>query len=434
MLIRFAVENFRSINEEIGLSLVAMDKSFPASREAPDLGESLTTVAGIFGPNASGKSNILAAIQWLKDAVYRSLRYWDDEIPLDQFRFNSKHERATEFQIEFLIDGIRFEYQLEVGTGEVIYEGLFHYPLGRRKRIFERNRLELTFQDGLGVLAGSRQLLTSRSLVLSIARRFNEKLTSSFAQKILEINAQGLTRHRTLGQRSLAYSARRLHSRWYLVPDRDDYTYDADDDYVFDESEFDLAVVRRKKGLALLKMADLGIVDVFDVVAQEDIASAAARATVRKIKFMHAVGDDLHAFDIFDESAGTLTWFYLIGPVLTALDRGSLLIFDEIDASLHPKLSAALLSLFANLETNPKHAQIVFTSHDASLLAGMNRDQVWFTDKNRLGATELTPLTDFGGDRVRKSQNLEKGYLDGRFGGVPDVDLISFFRATDLLG
>lgn len=134
-----------------------------------------------------------------------------------------------------------------------------------------------------------------------------------------------------------------------------------------------------------------------------------------------------------EESAGTRTWFKLVGPVLEALRLGSVLIFDEIDASLHPRLSAELVGLFASPETNPKNAQLIFTSHDASLLARLNRDQVWLTEKNPRGATEIIPLTDFGGNRVRRSQNLEKAYLEGRFGGIPDVDLVTVYRALGLM-
>lgn len=433
MLIRFSVENFRSINERTELSLVAADHDHTATRRVDGLDEQLLTLVGIFGPNASGKSNVLAAIQWLRDAVFRSLRTWDEGIPVDQFLFSSSADAVTGFEIEYVIDGVRFDYQLEVTAEEILYEGLFHYPLGRRRRIFERNRLDLVLQDGLGQLSGARKLLTPRSLMLSIARRFGEKLTVSVANEIIGTDSLGLPRtRRFFGGGPSTFRMRSRH-RWYTRPELEDFDV-ADDEAIVDgESSYDAALKTREQGLALLRMADLGIVDVEDIQDESALASGESRLMARRTQFIHTSGEEKFALDMAEESAGTRTWFGLVGPVLDALRRGSLLIFDEIDASLHPRLSAELLGLFASQTTNPKNAQLIFTSHDASLLARLNRDQVWLTDKNDLGSTELVPLTDFGGDRVRRSQNLEKSYLEGRFGGIPDVDLVTVYRALGLM-
>jgi hypothetical protein len=433
MLIRFSVENFRSINDRTELSLVALDKTLPASREVSGLDEQLLTLVGIFGPNASGKSNILAAIQWLRDAVVRSLRTWDEGIPVDQFLFGPSAGSVTAFEVEYVINGVRFDYQLEVSAEEIVYEGLFHYPLGRRRRVFERNGLELVLQDGLGSLSGARKLLTPRSLMLSIARRFREELTLSFANKIAGIDSLGLQHNRRIfGAGGPGYFASRPRYRWYVQPELDGIDVD-DEESIDRENKFEMASRTREQGLALLKMADLGIVDVQDVQDENALAQGASVSAARRTQFIHTSGDEKFPLDMSEESAGTRTWFRLVGPVLEALRNGDVLIFDEIDASLHPRLSAELLGLFASPSTNPKNAQLIFTSHDASLLARLNRDQVWLTEKNALGASELVPLTDFGGDRVRRSQNLEKAYLEGRFGGIPDVDLVTVYRALGLM-
>jgi len=437
MLIRFSVENFRSIDGPTQLSLVAMDKGHLASRAVTGVDEELLALVGIFGPNASGKSNILAAIQWLRDAVVRSLRTWDEGIPVDQFLFGPASGPASSFDIEYVIDGVRFDYQLEVTSEEVVYEGLFHYPLGRRRRIFERNRLDLVLQDGLGSLSGARKLLTPRSLMLSIVRRFREDLTLSFANAIAEIDSLGLGRpRRVYGGGGPGFNSGRLVSgpRWYLQPDVEDLEDLEDDAEEDDRARYIKAVAAiREQGIALLRMADLGIIDVQVIRDENAEARGVPASAARRTQFIHSSGEETFALDMAEESAGTRTWFALVGPVLDALRRGGVLIFDEIDASLHPRLSAELLGLFASPETNPRNAQLIFTSHDASLLARLNRDQVWLTEKNAQGATELVPLTDFGGDRVRRSQNLEKAYLEGRFGGIPDVDLITVYRALGLM-
>jgi hypothetical protein len=150
------------------------------------------------------------------------------------------------------------------------------------------------------------------------------------------------------------------------------------------------------------------------------------------IQLVHRAADQRLPFDIQDESAGTRRWFGLIGPVLSALRTGQILLFDEIDASLHPRLSAHLLTLFQDPETNPRGAQLIFTTHDTSLLGHLNRDEVWLTEKGADGATRLTALAEYGGDKVRRSTNLERAYLQGRFGALPQVDEVGLRQALGL--
>ena len=137
-------------------------------------------------------------------------------------------------------------------------------------------------------------------------------------------------------------------------------------------------------------------------------------------------------FDLEDESAGTQMWFRLIGPAFAALRFGWVLLLDEIDASLHPRLSARLVEIFQDPRTNTRGAQLVFTSHDTSLLNSLNRDEVWLTEKAPDATTRLVALAEFGGERVRRSLNLEKAYLQGRFGAVPEVDQVAVRRALGL--
>ena len=143
------------------------------------------------------------------------------------------------------------------------------------------------------------------------------------------------------------------------------------------------------------------------------------------LQYMHVTRE--HAAEVRD------TWFGLIGPTLSALRSGRILLFDEIDASLHPRLSARLLELFQDPETNPYGAQLIFTTHDTSLLNYLNRDEVWLTEKSDSGATNSTALAEFGRDKVRRSLNLEKAYLQGRFGAVPEPDQFILREALGLV-
>src|SRR5664279_1881947 len=204
MLIRFEVQNFRSILNSAEFSMVAIDEGPASARHHDSLGISTVTTAGIFGPNASGKSNILAAFAWLREAVAGSLRNWDETIPIQPFAFGDARHQDTSFVLDLAVEGIRFEYVLELNRERVSFEALYHYPEGRRRRIFERKRNELILQRGLGELAGARSLLTDRSLVLSIIRRFEEPDTVSFIRSLMNMTSlghslNGFRRHPGLG-------------------------------------------------------------------------------------------------------------------------------------------------------------------------------------------------------------------------------------------
>ncbi|GAB3888007.1 AAA family ATPase [Microbispora bryophytorum] len=423
MLIRFGVSNYRSIWETAELSMVAIDRDREEARPAPLLGESLLPVAAVYGPNASGKSNFVAALSWLRDAIQHSLRFWEDEIPIELFAFGEGPSSTSEFSVEVTINDVRYEYVLELRRERVLYEGLFHYPEKKRRRIFEREESELKLQRGLGSLSGTRELLTERTLALSVARRFDEPLVSDFAREILRIqNLSHTPRRRSPGFYGGAFS--RSTVRWFE---------EANDQALLFTDE-DLGVIgSRRQALALLRLADLGIEDV--IVDHQEVSFPDSEVrTQRRVRLLHTTAEESVPFDLNVESEGTKTWFALIGPILTALRHGSVVLFDELDASLHPTLSAELLRIFQSPVTNPRGAQLIFTSHDTSLLNHLNRDEVWLTEKRADGSTRLGALADFAGERVRKSQNLENAYLHGRFGALPQVDQTPLLRALGLIG
>jgi predicted ATPase len=418
MLIRFEVSNFRSVREPVELSMVAVDAARAEARDIPNLGESLLHVAAILGPNASGKSNIIAALTWVRDAVRTSLQLWDDGIPIEPFAFGDSPQQPSEFTVESVINGVRFEYVLELDRQAVAYEGLFHYPEKKRRRIFEREGSDLKLQRGLGNLSGTRDLLTSRTLALSIARRFDEPLVSDFATDLLRLQTLGLPDH---ARRRSTLARRATTSLFERESDlRQPGLFALDDLHGFDDDD-------RAQALALLRLADLGIDDV--VIADDP----SVRNPLQRLKLMHRTAHGSAPLDFAAESAGTRTWFRLIGPVLAALKEGSLLLFDELDASLHPTLSEQLISLFQDPATNPRDAQLIFTTHDTGLLNHLNRDEVWLTEKSEDGATRLGALAEFAGERVRTSVNLEKAYLHGRFGALPETDRTELLRALGLI-
>ena len=347
MLLRFEVANHRSILRPAELSMIAVDEDRPATRSFDLLGERVLTVAGIYGPNASGKSNVLEALAWLSVAVSSSLRGWGEEVPRDPFRFTPGPGEPSIYDIQMVADGVRYAYHVEVNDSEVLYESLYSYPERRRRVLFERERLEVDFRRGLGSLAcGTRLLLTPTTLVLSAILRLDHPEVEPFARELAGVRALnvGTTRSWRRMPRRTSMRSRQVTEQIFISDEPQPRKPSPEDD------EEDLAA-ERKLALEMLRFADLGIDDV-QVLAHED---------GREIRLVHRAGDEQLSFSLPDESAGTRVWFGLIGPVLVALRQGHVLLFDEIDARLHPRLSARLVELFQDPTTNPRNAQIIFT-------------------------------------------------------------------------
>jgi uncharacterized protein len=421
MLLRFEASNFRSILEPVELSMIAVDRDRPAAREFDLLAEQVLTVAGIYGPNASGKSNVVEALAWLSAAVGRSLRTWDEFIPREPFKFAGGPEASSAYEVEMIVRGVRYAYRVEMDDSAVLFESLYSYPLRKTRVLFEREGLEIHFRRGLGSLAGTRELLTPTTLALSAAMRFDEPEVQPFGRELASIRVLGV-RRRAAWRMLMGVGGQGGASTERLFEERGSPIQDS----LFDDADF-ASPSARDSALALLRFADLGIDDVQMVEDEDARISAPSR---RQLRLLHRVVEQEIPFDLAEESVGTQTWFALIGPTLSALRGGRVLLFDEIDASLHPRLSARLLGLFQDRETNPHGAQLIFTTHDTSLLSQLNRDEVWLTEKGETGATTLTALAEYGGEKVRRSLNLEKAYLQGRFGAVPELDQSALRRVV----
>ncbi|MCQ3803899.1 MAG: ATP-binding protein [bacterium] len=408
MLLRFRVDNYRSILKPVELSMVAIDEDRSATRDFKLLDERVLTVAGIYGSNASGKSNTLEAIAWLSHAVRSSLRGWDKNVPRDPHRFGNGPSVPSYFEIDLVVNGVRHWYSLEVDNSAILYESLHSYPQRKARMLFEREGENLKFRRGLNRASGIRDLLTPTTLILSAGTRLRDPELVDVGRAISQVGALGLRMRRGMRTPPSFHSTYRLFQEGI---NRHPSSF-------FNPST-------RGAALDLLRFADSHIANV-KTVAEEDDNLSRVRG---RLVFIRNTNDESVTFDLYDESAGTRAWFDLLGPALGALKRGEILLFDEIDASLHPRLSARLLDLFQDPQTNRHGAQLIFTSHDTSLLSILNRDEVWLTDKDSQGATRLVALAEFQGSRVRRSLNLEKAYLQGRFGAVPDIDEVDVRRA-----
>lgn len=396
MLIRFRVANFRSLRDEQEFSMVA---AFQDGRKElvhlDALGVDLLRVAGIYGANAAGKSNVLDALRFMRDAVTGSHRVWppDGPIPHEPFLLDADSRTSPSFfETDFMLDGVRYQYGFELDDKEVLQEWLYAFPNRRRQVWFTRDaeRSE-TFHFGKhfrGNNRGIEKLTRGNSLFLSVAAE----------------NA-----HEALGRIYSWFS-----SRLYLsdAASRESWT-------LFTAA---LLETKRKEILDLMRLADLGIVDVRLKRRGSAMTPGRTEGANRFLEFRHKAKGDPVSLTLGEQSRGTQSWFSLAGALIDALENGAILCLDEIDTSLHTLLTLEVIRMFQNPEQNPRNAQLVFNSHDTTLLGSLleepalRRDQVWFVEKDEEGASHLYPLSDF---KPRKFENVERGYLQGRYGAIP---------------
>ena len=376
---------------------------------------SLLPATAIYGANASGKTNALRAIYFIVQAVVESHSSWkpDSPIPIQRF-LNGGEDVPSEFEIDFLTAGIRYRYGFRVTALAVLEEWLHAYPKGKKQIWFHRTSGKpISFSTKLtGENRTIENLTRNNSLFLSAAAQNNHealRVPYRWIADLLFVMEENRSIFRD-------HTAKLCQSSAYL-------------DEVF----------------RLVSAADLGITGI--KVEQPEVpeeqkkmfakrVDALKAAGVRgpprdltgdpQIQLLHRVGDREVPFESGQESRGTLAYLALLGPVVDSLKKGMPLIVDELDSSLHPLLSAHLVSLFNDPATNPRGSQLIFSTHDTNLLVGglLRRDQIWFSEKASDGCTHLFPLSDF---KLRRTDNLQSGYLLGRYGAIPFINSEGLF-------
>jgi hypothetical protein len=434
MLRSFRVANHKSIRDEAELLLMpAYDKSRP-----------VVPVAAIFGANASGKSNLVDALRWMQDAVRRSYIGWEAEsgVPRTPFRLAARSSvEPSLYVVDLVIDDVQYTYGFSVDDKRVLEEWLYSYPLRHKRVIFERKGDSVE----LGSTIPDRR---TRAELLSSFTRENSLLISSAVQakqeEVLPVYRwfrEGLRRihDRSFGVPVSPLLANRLTATASRYPEFVDLLRAADfgiSDVQIVETKAQPSAISLDRAARLERELSTIVSEIEHAAEPERAADLRKKATSiqaeielrraegrrQDVLFLH--GEDNVPLGVSEQSAGTLAWINLLLPSLTALDTGATVVVDEVDSSLHPRLTARLIELFRSDEANPHGAQLVFTTHDATLLGTsfgreiLARDEIWFVEKDATGATNLFPLSDF---HPRKEENTERRYLGGSYGAVPAV-------------
>lgn len=445
-LLSFTAQNVRSYPEEVHLSLLATRLSdTEIVRDVDTAGASslvsVLPVAGIFGANASGKSTVLRAMADMREIVLGSFRHGDQKTRVRRFPFllHGETECSSRFEVDLILSGVRWQYGFEVDDHHVLGEYAYYYPKGRQALVFRREqdrkvpKFGELFRSSGPALAG---LVRRNALLLSVAGAAADASFES-PPSIITVIGPLFTWFRT--SFLLMESANRL-PRIAITADRIQ------------------APTARTPALSLLRAADLGITDIerfqpdldpkaaellqqaFRIIqGSEDRRDAGEDEQIVLgdiVRLRHTGRDGPVTIDPEHESQGTLVWISLIGPMLDALVGGTAVLVDELDASLHPYLVQFLIRIFQDRDTNPKCAQLIFNAHDSTILGDssqrtLGRDQIWLTEKSPDGATTLYALADF---RPKGDEAVGRRYLQGRYGGVPMLDMAELRHALVSMG
>lgn len=391
MILEFCVRNYLSLRNETKVSFLAtsLKESLSEANDTmpvSDMGVSLVRSAVVYGANASGKTNLLKAIAFFKRFVMNSFKNSQagESIDVDNFRLNaSTVNEPTTMEATFTDGGFIYRYGFEVDSKAVQSEWLYQRVCKKRAKeveVFYREANETSVHAKSPLLQElvSKRMVRSNALLLSTAAQFNEPKAVKILQWLSNVQVLFCSEDEKLWQDAIR--------------------------------KFDNEAMR-KRITDFARYADLGIerIDKIDnrIVSTHHQYDNEGRET----------NDVVLSFS-GNESEGTIKYVSLAYPIIQALDNGYFLVIDELDSKLHPLLIRKIIVLFNSADTNPKGAQLLFTTHDTFLLsAGLfRRDQIWFTQKDSFGATETYSLAEY---KVRSGSPYEKDYLTGKYGATP---------------
>ncbi len=455
MLIEFSVGNYRSFNEIQTLDMRAapLRETMPPEQEHTFRAgrHTLLRCSAVYGANASGKSNLVRAVMFMQEFVLSSATRLQIGEPtgVERFRLDTEARNSPAyFQIIFRLHETEYRYGFELDEERVVSEWLYR-TRQRESRLFVREEQEFDISGALKVKKDIPGMTRPNALFLSVLAQLNNQLAVSLLQWFRE----------------------KLHG----ISGLNDKAFGG---YTMRRVERDLAFRERVRNL--LRLADVGIANIsveniplsqiemppemrdvikdmvniantevekHGVLSRDALLTAPHdlfRTTSQDILFKsiathHPVFDSKSGEVVEDEafhmeeheSEGTKQFFYLLGPWLDTLENGGVLFVDEMDARLHPLLTRELVRMFLSSKSNPHNAQLIFVTHDAGLLGErlLRRDEVWFTEKNRYGATELYSLAEI---KVRKDASFYKNYLLGLYGAVPHLSGLQPFVEQEL--
>ena len=419
MLLRIAVENHLSIRERQELSFAASslkDRSDGLiSCDAVDR-KAVVPAIVMYGANASGKTNFVSAVSTMKRLVLLSQTRGEPGggVPRQEFLLDPNYsEKPSCFEVDFVLDSIRYHYGFEATDDAFVSEWLYEIPQAHRRKLFERNEQEISFGRRL---KGQNHIITrltrTNSLFLSAAAQNGHEFLSRIYKYFRDIAISGSIYVPGI-EASSQVRGKELDGRiiqFLKAINTGVIGYRRKETELSEETQ---AIHQELK--AVLERISAGTIRIPSELDDKFV----------EIELAHrGKGEQVVYFDLDAESAGTRRLLIILDQAFNALDNGHPIFVDELDTSLHTCVSEAILRLFSSPRVNRNGAQLIATTHDTNLLKSdiLRRDQLWFAEKSVEGATEVYPLTDI---RTRRGDNVELGYRQGRYGAVPGDDPVA---------
>lgn len=425
MVIKFSVRNFKSFKEQASLNLIASnyDKNVLEEDNIVNVdinnksheGLRLLKTAVVYGPNASGKTKLFEALSFMKHFTITSSKdsQAGEKISVDPFRLNLESlEDSSEFEITFLNGKKIYRYGFETTKDEIISEWLFYKENVKEVEIFYREGqiFESINKNKFkkGAMIAKANLVRENALFLSVAAQFNDEFAIEVINQFLTIKNMSGIDEESYGEYTLSKLEGNDHQKLVNFLQNADLNIEGIDLQKISESKDFPNEIEEKERKVLTSILDKGQTIVSDIKTSHKVYN----------EELQQVG--LSDFSMEkDESSGTKKFFYISGPILDVLENGYTLVVDELDSKLHPNLVRKIVSLFNSKEYNKKNAQLIFNTHNTNLLSSklLRRDQIWFTDKDRYGASKLYSLADV--KNVRKNEAFEDNYILGKYGATP---------------
>lgn len=406
MLIEFSVTNFLSFKDKNTFTMIASSDNTLKDNYVEINNEKILKMTAMYGANASGKTNLFKILVIVSSMIKHSNFFAPNVmLPIVPFKLDKETiNKPSEFEIKFLVDGIRYLYGFKADTKNVYEEYLTYYPNGRPVKIFIRENIDnYSFNSSdEKFLNDLKEKNTSNKFFISTATNWNYGKTKP-AFDFLTEKLGVVMSHEQINNYS--------YSMYYNDKNKTLENFALN---FLEKADFNI------KGYKIIeeKMTEDKLRTIPDIVKP----FIPVDTPMYKVNTKHIVNGDEYEFDISEESLGTQVIFSFIPVLKDVLDNGKVLIIDEFDKSLHPFIVKYIVEIFNDLEINKKGAQLIFNTHDTNLLdlELLRRDQIWFTEKkSEDGSTTIYPLDDFS---VRKTENVEKGYLLGRYGAIPFLE------------
>lgn len=434
MILEFSVTNFRSIKHEQTFSMVAeATKSKPRNvfeaRLAKNGTVRLLNAAVIYGPNASGKSNLFKAFYALGYLIGNSERFKiDQDIPCyEPFLLDlTSKGKPTRFELSFIgKDEVKYVYTIEYGLKEVFSETLDHYPKGQQNTLFSRKTdggdyHEMVPNGTLKKTGLVKRVLKNQLLLSRYGTEPHEQLNDVYRY------FQGITVANATDSRVIGKMVDNLAEKMHL-PENEALKTAVNSLVRAADAKIDSVLVkdRGEEGFEFLQQAPFS--DLPDDVKTKIKEQNKTQIFTNRSLFENGLKVGETEFDLKkNDSIGTITMFAFGGLIIEKLQKGGLALIDEMDNSLHPKLARFMVQLFSNPDINTKNAQLIFTTHEPLLMDKdmFRSDQIWFTEKNGFGETEIFSAQHFDG--VREDIPFDKWYMAGKFGALPKINELEF--------